>query len=151
MLKQQKGITLIALVITIIVLLTLAALAIIMLGDEDNAPNTNTNNETEVKAIEDIVKGKDEVGKQATLNISKFYEEKYVDNKTTLTFDTIQKAVTAAGNEGETDGVVEQTGITVSVIEDNEIKIVYDADESYYSTGTVETDGTITWVYTRGN
>lgn len=79
MFKGQKGITLIALVITIIVLLILAGVSIMMLSGADNAPD---------KAGEAVVRDalggtKDTVNFAASNALLDFYNDKYVDNKST--------------------------------------------------------------------
>ena len=151
MFKNQKGITLIALVITIIVLLILAGITIAMLSGGDSAPAKAK----EASALDKIGAAKDAIGIQASVNMSKFYDEKYVQNKgatvasgsasNKLTYTTVQEAVYAAGNAGKTDGVKAQNGVTISQEKNNTIKITYDADNAFYSEGAVDEDGTITW------
>ena len=77
MLKNQKGITLIALVITIIVLLILAGVTIAMLTGSDSAP-VKAN---EAKQKQDIGAAKDQVYIMASKYQADAYERVYVDGK----------------------------------------------------------------------
>lgn len=74
MFKQQKGITLIALVITIIVLLILAGITIAMLTGSDSAPAKAN----EAKQKQDIGSAKDQVYMVAQKAQMDFYEDTYV-------------------------------------------------------------------------
>ena len=74
MLKEQKGITLIALVITIIVLLILAGITIAMIGSQDSAPNKAA----EAKVINEVGAAKDEIVIKASEAVEQWYEDKYV-------------------------------------------------------------------------
>lgn len=139
MLKEQKGITLIALVITIIVLLILAGVSIAMIAGRDGVAQ---------KAGDAVIKdalaaGKDAVGLVASDNLAKFYDEKYVSNKTgaKLTYSSAQAAVVDAGKTAKAKGV------TIAVVEgEDKIKITSDKDATYYTTGTVDDNGGINWV-----
>ena len=74
MFKQQKGITLIALVITIIVLLILAGITIAMLTGSDSAPAKAN----EAKQKQDIGAAKDQVYMVAQNAQMDYYEDTYV-------------------------------------------------------------------------
>ena len=74
MLKEQKGITLIALVITIIVLLILAGITIAMIGSQDSAPNKAG----EAKIINEVGAAKDSIVIKAATAVEQWYEDKYV-------------------------------------------------------------------------
>ncbi len=84
MLKEQKGITLVALVITIIVLLILAGVSIAMLTGENGILKRSTEAADESKIAEDR--------EAAALDLNAAYtaymQEKYVDNKTVGDFKT---------------------------------------------------------------
>ena len=97
MLKNQKGITLIALVITIIVLLILAGVTIAMLTGSDSAP-VKAN---EAKQKQDIGAAKDQVYIVSSALQTTAYEKVYVDGKNPNTStETDVTADTAAGAVG---------------------------------------------------
>lgn len=77
--KNQKGITLIALVITIIVLLILAGVSIAMLAGENGILNQATKSGDETKISEQ----KEQVALVINELTSEYYEQKYVQNNTT--------------------------------------------------------------------
>ena len=147
MLKEQKGITLIALVITIIVLLILAGITIAMIGSQDSAASKAG----EGKARNAIGAAKDAINMQASANLTTFYEEKFVQNKTgnALTFADKQTAAEAAGTQktssspavGSTDAIEGVTFTTTS----HKITITYTADSKYTAEGTVDENGVIKW------
>lgn len=74
MFKNQKGITLIALVITIIVLLILAGITIALITSNDSAPSKAT----EAKIMQDVGAAKDSLAIKATELTTTYYENKYV-------------------------------------------------------------------------
>ena len=95
MFKQQKGITLIALVITIIVLLILAGITIAMLTGGDSAPAKAN----EAKQKNDIGTAKDQVFMSAQDALLTYYDNTYVKaGSTTVTASKLNQASTAAGN-----------------------------------------------------
>ena len=75
--KKQKGITLVALVVTIIVLLILAGVSLSLVAGENGILGRATNAVDKNK----IETAKEQVGLLITDKITQFYEEKYV-NKT---------------------------------------------------------------------
>lgn len=95
MFKQQKGITLIALVITIIVLLILAGITIAMLTGSDSAPAKAN----EAKQKQDIGAAKDQVYMVAQNAQLEYYDTTYVKAGATTTSGatTLATANTAAG------------------------------------------------------
>ena len=90
--KNNKGITLIALVITIIVLLILAGVSIAMLTGENGILNQATRS---VDATE-IAEAKELAQLDLNAAIAKFYEEKYVNENTTVG-DTIGEYIANGG------------------------------------------------------
>lgn len=78
--KNQKGITLIALVITIIVLLILAGVSIAMLTGENGILNQATRSGDETK----IAEQREQVALAINELTSEFYDKKYVENNTTV-------------------------------------------------------------------
>lgn len=136
MFKQQKGITLIALVITIIVLLILAGVTIAMLTGSDNAPSKAAR----AKALEAIGEGKDAVTLQATNNITNYYNDKYVKNEDPDYADPQEAALAAKSATAN--------GVTIAEGEDEDegkIVITYKTDDRYSTVGTIDSKGGITW------
>ncbi len=104
--KNQKGITLIALVITIIVLLILAGISIAMLtGDEGILTKASDS------AVENnIGAAKDQIAMAANTGMEEYYEAKYVTN--TLSSNTQQTYVEQEITKLVTKGV---SGVTISL------------------------------------
>lgn len=133
MFKGQKGITLIALVITIIVLLILAGVSIMMLGGSENAPK---------KASEAVVRdalgaAKDAVNLAASNAALDFYNDKYVENKAT-TATTTQQAVWNA-----IKGLTPEK-VTPDATTDNILKLTYTGGTAYVQ-AEVKEGGAISW------
>ena len=131
-LKGQKGITLIALVITIIVLLILAGITISQIASQDSAPN---------KAAEAKVENyngemKDTANLVATKYIEEFYEKKYVQKDPNFTY----------ANQGEYAGAQfateDEGGYTYSV---SSHKLTVTDANGNSVTGTINDNGTIIW------
>lgn len=134
MFKQQKGITLIALVITIIVLLILAGVTIAMLTGSDNAPSKAAR----AKALEAIGEGKDAVTLYATNEITNYYNDKYVKNVDSE-YNDVQAAALSAVD-------ATANGVTIKAEGTDAIRVEYKADkDNYYSIGSVDSKGAITW------
>lgn len=132
--KNNKGITLIALVITIIVLLILAGVAIAMLSG-DNGILTRA---SDSKVANEIGAKKDEVNMAAAEAITEFYEKKYVTEDLTAS-DTAQTMVEAKITAlGATDG-----DLNLAVI-NHEVKITSTLKPDLSSTGAIDTEGKIT-------
>ncbi len=133
--KNNKGITLIALVITIIVLLILAGVAIAMLSG-DNGILTRA---SDSKVANEIGAKKDEVNMAAAEAITEYYEKKYVTEDLTAA-DTVQSMVEAKITAlGATDG---DLNLTVSA---GEVKITSTSKPDLNSTGEIDSEGKITW------
>ena len=155
MFKNQKGITLIALVITIIVLLILAGITIALIAGQNSAPEKAG----EGRARTAIGAAKDAINMQASTNIATYYDEKYVKNYTEngtgtpatnkLTWTSEQAAAAAAGTQSTaTNTPVGSTaavdGVSFSCT-DNTITVTYTAEAKYTATGEVQVGGTIKW------
>ena len=148
--NNQKGITLIALVVTIIVLLILAGVSIAMLSGE----NGILTKASQADAENQLGAANDAVSLYVTEQIANFYEEAYVNkNTTTLSAgldayleDTVTNAnlVTAIDNSQiKVETPAASAGMTTSVvlsISDNQFK--------YTSTGTVS-NGKVVWKITK--
>lgn len=137
MFKQEKGVTLVALVITIIVLLILAGVSIAMISGQDGIATKAS----KAARTDAIAAGKDAVNLAASNNLATFYDEKYVQNKTSdLTYATAEAAALAAKSATSDNVTISNPNATKT------IKVEFDA--SNYSTGTVDANGGITWVDT---
>ena len=133
--KDNKGITLIALVITIIVLLILAGITIAMLTGE----NGILGNATKAKAYDEIGAAKDNLALKATETVSNFYENTYVKSSTAVAGGTnIQEEVEAIILKANATPKVE-----VSAVDSNHKFTVTCND--YKVQGTVGANGSLTW------
>ena len=94
MLKNNKGITLIALVITIIVLLILAGVSIAMLTGE----NGILKQASKAGSSTQVAEAKELAGIDVSTALSKFYEDKYTNVNTTLGSTTPEQYLTTSGN-----------------------------------------------------
>ena len=135
--KEQKGITLIALVITIIVLLILAGVTIAMLTGNNSAPQKAS----EASIKDAIGAGKDAVTLTATEALTNYYDGKYVPNSTNASSvaESAQAAVT-----GATYTSPDSSRVTITK-DGNNIVVTSAKDATYYSTGAVNANGGITW------
>ena len=134
MLKNNKGITLIALVITIIVLLILAGVSIAMLTGE----NGILNQASKAGSSTQVAEAKELAGIDVSTALSKFYEDKYTNANTTLTSTTPEQYLTTTGNITVSyPDKYEITGATIT------IKAKNDAGKTVK--GTIGAGGAITW------
>ena len=132
-LRKTNGITLIALIITIIVLLILAGVTIAAISSNESAPQkaVEARNENEIGAAKDLAALKVEE------KIQKYYEDKYVNTSenSSTPGEFIRKALKEAVTEGNNKiSVNNKSIIKVTDLNDNEIV-----------KGTVNNDGTIDW------
>ncbi|MBR3255089.1 MAG: type II secretion system protein [Clostridia bacterium] len=133
MFKNQKGITLIALVITIIVLLILAGITIALITSNDSAPKKAA----QAKIEQEVGAAKDTVGINATMQIEAFYESKYVSNGNLGTSSDIAATYT--------------TAILGKDLNTSKVTLVYDDNDetnSSYATSTYPSAVTLTSVET---
>ena len=148
--KDQKGITLIALVITIIVLLILAGITIAMLTGE----NGILSNGTKAKAQNELGAAKDAVALAATEAVSDYYETVYVNSSsstpsTTLISEVITKI--GAATSGNTTKTIPATVNVTKAPTTSDAVIVMDCN-GWYVKGTISSTGVITWdAYTQTN
>ena len=136
MLKKNGGITLIALVITIIVLLILAGVSIAMLtGDNGLLSRTST-----AAAKERIAGVKDVISTEAASLGAEWYEERYVKNTPSLAGRGAYIRSNLSTNiSGKEDSC------TVTVPTSGAITVLYEGVTAY---GTLSDDGTLTWSWT---
>ena len=150
--KNNKGITLIALVITIIVLLILAGVAIAMLSGE----NGILTRASDSKVANEIGAKKDEVNMAAAEAITEYYEDKYVTELTGANLKDIQTKITekvTAGTTGDIkieykDAADAAHGVTDTDLNGGKNKVVIVSSvskEKIYSKGVIDSEGKITW------
>lgn len=96
--NNQKGITLIALVVTIIVLLILAGVSIAMLTGQ----NGILNRATEASINSKIGDAEDIISLNVSDKITDYYKEVYVDNSETPQYATLKAAVDAGITAAQT-------------------------------------------------
>lgn len=147
--KKQKGITLVALVVTIIVLLILAGVSLSLVAGENGILGRATTAVDKNK----IETAKEQVGLLITDKITQFYEEKYV-NKTAEGIDS--KKAGDYIKEALAKPVATDNGEFYAIIYDEtsskKLKVYAKADVSGENvsgtpicTGTIGDDGKITW------
>lgn len=131
MMKKQNGITLIALVITIIVLLILAGVSIAMLTGENGILKKATTAVSDT----DIAEAKETAQLDINTKMADYYDDKYTGTTTYADFKAYLKAKPFATTDeklytvsAETDGTT-----TITLTKNSNI------------TGTVGVNGGITW------
>lgn len=133
--NNQKGITLIALVVTIIVLLILAGVSIAMLTGQ----NGILNRATEASINSKIADAEDIISLNVSDKITDYYKEVYVDNVATPTYATLKAAVDAGITAAQTsiaDDVTVTNGITATGDKlSGTIKVKY---KDYEATGEIK-------------
>lgn len=136
MMRNQKGITLIALVITIIVLLILAGVSIAMLTG-DSGILTQASKSSVNTAIGNA---KDAVSLKASESVSNYYEATYVSDTTaTTSYATVVAAAYGGGVTATSDGV------TIDGNGSDQITITYNKDTSKTAVGNFDDKGNLTW------
>lgn len=143
--KGNKGITLIALVITIIVLLILAAVSIAMLSGD----NSILGRSSQAKVANALGAAKDEVNIDATEALAKYYESVYNSNgvsgeyKTSALDEAVVKGV-IGGKAIATDlDTTDVSGAWSGTGTNAEITLTYKPDSSTVKGKLV--NGKITW------
>ena len=138
--RNQRGITLIALVITIIVLLILAGVSIAMLTG-DNGILKNADRAAKETAI---ANAKEKVSTEVNEAMTNYYADKYADDQDVDLYDVVATAVY--------DCEVTEDGATITVTPDTkptttpaEITVTVTYDSVTVATGTVTTGGVFTW------
>ena len=130
--KNNKGITLIALVITIIVLLILAGISIAMLTGDNGV----LSKARQAKADNELGRAKDIVSLDAYEAIMEYYEETYVESDTAEYSGTELQAKIV-----EKIGASVVTPVTLTPTEDG-VTLTYNERTV---TATVDNDGLLTW------
>ncbi len=151
MLKKNGGITLIALVITIIVLLILAGVSIAMLSGD----NGILNRAGTASAKNELGAANDAVSLFVSDKVAEYYEKSYVTNEISGTDKTLDaylveqvteaNLATAIDNKDIPEGNIKVTS-TATAVTKIEMTITNNKG-TFKSTGTV-TNGKISWVIT---
>lgn len=148
--KNQNGITLIALVITIIVLLILAGISIAMLtGDNGLLGKSQT-------AVSDnaIAGAKDEISTEVQAGMATYLQNKYANNSSDTAFATMEKQLIGDSTRLKlVDGTaVKVNGCDVTIAltktgdpeKTSKITITIAKDKRTVE-GEIKSDGTLTW------
>ena len=145
--KDQKGITLIALVITIIVLLILAGVAIAMLSGKNGILSNAKDSAKETS----ISSAKEQIGLIVNEAITDYYKNVYVEDNTTGDNASVQKAVVAALKDdkkikADSYQHIEYAKPTTEVGDTNPVTftIKYKDDGETWQ-GSIDANGLLTW------
>lgn len=143
--KNQKGITLIALVITIIVLLILAGVAIAMLSG-NNGILTKASSSAKETAVSSA---KEQIGVVINGAITEYYDDVYVTGTKATKELGVGAAVVNAVAGIDADAydditLTPPTAVSAAVTGDTTFTMTYKGDGTVY-TGTIGTDGKLSW------
>ncbi len=131
--KNNKGITLIALVITIIVLLILAGVAIAMLSGENGVLTKASKSAAETR----IAEAKETAQLDVNTKMADYYEAKYVETTDTSKYANFGAYLTENAMTSTNAGLYTVTGTTIT--------ITPKTDKGKTITGTIGENGGITW------
>ena len=143
--KNQKGITLIALVITIIVLLILAGVAIAMLSGENGILTKASSSAVETA----MSTAKEKVAMEINNAIANQYESTYVNNTPSTAYEKVTAALNAADfkTDVEKDGTVEYSFTAKD--ETNSVPayvtVTSKKDSTKIAYGTIDDKGSLSW------
>lgn len=137
--KNNKGITLIALVVTIIVLLILAGVSIAMLTGQ----NGILNRASDAGESTAVANAKEKVTLAINEAITDYYKDTYTGSEATTTLYSASKATLDKLNN------VEESGATIAVAESGDTTKTTTVTISYKgatkATGTLASAGTFEW------
>ncbi len=133
MLKNNKGITLIALVITIIVLLILAGVSIAMVTGQNGILNQASRAGAETQVAE----AREMAGLDVSTLISDYYEQKYVKNNTTVRGQEV--------NEYVEEQLPSKANATYYSVSGSTITLKPLKQDGTQVKGNIQTDGSIEW------
>lgn len=142
--SNQKGITLVALVITIIVLLILAGVTIAALSGDNGILTRGS----ESKAKDEIGAAKDQINLAANLGIQEYFVGTHTSE------GALTNAPTVADTKTKQDYVVAHIDAIISaenkignasVSKATNVYTVTSSDGKYKDVGTVNSDGSVTW------
>ena len=134
--RNNKGITLIALVITIIVLLILAGVSIAMVTGQNGILNQASRAGAETQVAE----AKELAGVQMSSLVAQYYEERYVDHTTTA--KSFKAYLATLDDE---DDLASNDPTKYSISNDGTITIKPVTTEGKTVSGSIDDDGKITW------
>ena len=137
--KNQKGITLIALVITIIVLLILAGISIAMLTG-DNGILTNS---TKAKAQNELGTAKDQIALAANEALTNYYSGVYASNNTSAEYNDSDVATAVIAGIKAASLVSTVTPDFDSLTDGGDTFTL--SCNGWSVTGTVSAKGALTW------
>ena len=133
--RNNKGITLIALVITIIVLLILAGVSIAMVTGQNGILNQASRAGAETQVAE----AKELAGVQVSSLVAEYYEERYVHSNTSLAgTNNVDQFITNSKATSEHPDKYSISGTTITLIPKTQ--------DGKTVTGTIQGDGSINWV-----
>ena len=141
MFKEQKGITLIALVITIIVLLILAGVTIAMLGGNNGTPAKAN----EAAAKDAVAAAKDQINLVASDALLDFYNKTYVNDTNTGSLDAKTAAQAAVWAKISALTETAYDGVKLDTKTANQITVTSVKDTSVKQKGTVQSGGGMKW------
>ena len=136
--RNQRGITLIALVITIIVLLILAGVSIAMLTG-DNGILTNANESARETAISTA---REEVALAVNEGITNYYNTVYVDDQEAAILDSIDAELSTV-TASYTTAKDKVTMVYTKTAAPYTVAISYDGD--LVTTASISSTGALTW------
>lgn len=146
--KGNKGITLIALVITIIVLLILAGVSIAMLSGENSILSRASDSSVKTS----VASAKEQVGNLINEAITEYYNSVYVEGNSTTSSGTnpiqtyVWSYLTNANRIGTSANTTIYNNVTVTPDATNhKITIAYSGDTTKKTEGTIDENGKITW------
>ena len=135
--RNQRGITLIALVITIIVLLILAGVSIAMLTG-DNGILNNADRAAKETAI---ANAKEKVSTAVNEAMTDYYANVYADDGEAEMLNLVNAAINEC--EGTEDGAKIEYTTEASTSTEGKVTITYENNQ--VATGTVTTKGVFSW------
>ncbi len=138
--RKNKGITLIALVITIIVLLILAGVTIAMLSGDNSAPQKAT----EAAQKDAIAGAKDEIAMTVQEKLLNYYNNEYVKGNVTEGASTRSTVANAAYDAVENAKKTNSQLLSSSTVDKKNYTITLNT-KSYTVKGTIEENGGIIW------
>ncbi len=144
--KKQNGITLVALVVTIIVLLILAGVSLSLVAGENGILKRATN----AADANEIATAKEQAGLLISDLVTGYYEEKYVNHSIEEKVNSQLAYIIAEIGDGKTDNgnytvtVARVTGGTEGTITVTGGSLQSSSGKANL-TGTISENGTITW------
>ena len=140
MLRQEKGITLIALVITIIVLLILAGITIAMLSGQNGILTRST----QARVASAIGDAKDQVSMVASEGVTDYYKATYANSGTAPAASAEASALAAISTATGTGGSLANLPNVTVAVSGTTVTITSTEDNTKNAQGTF-TNGALQW------